>query len=85
MSGQAVQPYDNTLNPGIIPAPQQIEVSPRGGYTKFKKKVSRLNPNLPAEGYKLSLKRNKITLEYADENGLRYGNNTLVQIGRAHV
>ena len=80
MSGQILQPYDNSLNPVIIPAPQSIELSPRGGFTKFKKKVSRQNPNLPAEGYKLTIKRNNITLEYADKNGLLYANNTLSQL-----
>lgn len=85
MSGQILQPYDNSLNPGIIPAPQSIELSPRGGYTKFKKKVSRQNPNLPAEGYKLTIKRNNITLEYADRNGLIYGNNTLSQLMDLYV
>ena len=82
ISGQILQPYDNALNPGIIPAPQHIEVSPRGGYTKFKKKQSFLNPNLPAEGYKLIIEKKQITIEYADENGLRYANNTLVQLMR---
>jgi hexosaminidase len=77
---QIAKPYDNSLNPGIIPAPQHIEVSPRGGYTKFKKKVSRLNTNLPAEGYKLIIEKKLITIEYADNNGLDYGNNTLLQI-----
>jgi hexosaminidase len=80
LSGQSLQPYNNAINPGIIPAPQHIEVSPKGGYTKFKKKQSKPNIDLPAEGYNLILKRNKIILEYADENGLRYGNNTLVQL-----
>jgi hexosaminidase len=77
---QIAKPYDNSLNPGIIPAPQHIEVSPRGGYTKFKKKVSRLNTNLPAEGYKLIIEKKQITIEFADNNGLDYGNNTLLQI-----
>ena len=77
---QISKPYDNSLNPGIIPAPQHIEVSPKGGYTKFKKKVSRLNPNLPAEGYKLIIEKKQITIEYADNNGLDYGNNTLLQM-----
>jgi len=54
MSGQILQPYAYAINPVIIPAPQHIELSPRGGYSKFKKEVSRQNPNLPAEGYKLS-------------------------------
>jgi hypothetical protein len=69
---QITKPYDNSLNPGIIPAPQHIEVSPRGGYTKFKKSVSRLNTNLPAEGYKLIIEKKLITIEYADQNGSRY-------------
>ena len=56
------QPYDNALNPGIIPAPQHIELSPRGGYTKFKKEQSFLNPNLPAEGYKLIIEKKHITI-----------------------
>ena len=77
---QITKPYDNSLNPGIIPAPQHIEVSPKGGYTKFKKKVSRLNPNLPAEGYKLIIEKKQITIEYADNNGLRYANNSLLQL-----
>ena len=80
MSGQILQPYDNSLNPGIIPAPQSIELSPRGGYSKFKKEVSRQNPNLPAEGYKLIIEKKQITIEYADHNGLIYGNNTLSQL-----
>ncbi len=74
------QPYDNALNPGIIPAPQHIELSPRGGYTKFKKEQSFLNPNLPAEGYKLIIEKKQITIEYADAHGLRYANNTLKQL-----
>jgi hexosaminidase len=77
---QIAKPYDNSLNPGIIPAPQNIEVSPRGGYTKFKKEVSRLNTNLPAEGYKLIIEKKQITIEYADQNGLRYANNSLSQL-----
>lgn len=77
---QIAKPYDNSLNPGIIPAPQHIEVSPRGGYTKYKKKVSRLNTNLPAEGYKLIIEKKLITIEYADQNGLRYANNSLSQL-----
>ena len=80
MSGQPIQPYDNSLNPVIIPAPQHIEVSPRGGYTNFKKRVSRQNPNLPAEGYNLIIEKKQITIEYADKNGLRYANNTLTQL-----
>ena len=80
MSGQILQPYENSLNPGIIPAPQHIELSPRGGYSKFKKEVSRQNPNLPAEGYKLSIKKKQITIEYADHNGLIYGNLSLIHI-----
>ena len=77
---QITKPYDNSLNPGIIPAPQHIEISPKGGYTKFKKKVSRLNTNLPAEGYKLIIEKKQITIEFADNNGLDYGNNTLLQM-----
>ncbi|MFZ9663841.1 MAG: family 20 glycosylhydrolase, partial [Bacteroidia bacterium] len=80
LSGQSLQPYNNAINPGIIPAPQHIEVSPKGGYTKFKKKISRLNPNLPAEGYKLIIEKKQITIEYADNNGWDNGNNTLLQI-----
>jgi hexosaminidase len=80
LSGQSLQPYNNAINPGIIPAPQHIEVSPKGGYTKFKKKISRLNPNLPAEGYKLIIEKKQITIEYADNNGWDYGDNTLLQI-----
>ena len=34
------QPYDNALNPGIIPTPQHIELSPRGGYFTVNKKYS---------------------------------------------
>lgn len=77
---QITKPYDNSLNPGIIPAPQHIEVSPRGGYTKFKKEVSRLNTNLPAEGYKLIIEKKLITIEYADQNGSRYAYNSLSQL-----
>ena len=62
--------YNPALNPGIIPAPQMIEMSPRGGYTNFKKRVSRQNPNLPAEGYNLIIEKKQITIEYADNNGL---------------
>ncbi len=40
MSGQILQPYENSLNPGIIPAPQHIELSPRGGYFTVNKKYS---------------------------------------------
>ena len=82
---QMAKPYENSLNPGIIPAPHHIELSPRGGYIKIMQKRSRLNPNLPAEGYKLTIKRNNITLEYADHNGLIYGNNTLSQIMDLYV
>ena len=77
---QMAKPYDNSLNPGIIPAPQSIKLSPRGGYTNFKKRVSRQNPNLPAEGYNLIIEKKQITIEYADNNGLRYANNTLSQL-----
>jgi hexosaminidase len=80
MGTQIAKPYDNALNPGIIPAPQHVEVSPRGGYTNFKKRVSRQNPNLPAEGYKLIIEKKQITIEYADNNGLRYAKNTLSQL-----
>ena len=72
--------YNPALNPVIVPAPQHIELSPRGGYSKFKKEVSRQNPNLPAEGYKLSIEKKQITIEYADHNGWIYGNNTLLQL-----
>lgn len=72
--------YNPALNPGIIPAPQHIELSPRGGYTKFKWKLSRQNPNLPAEGYKLIIEKKQITIEYVDKNGLLYANNTLSQL-----
>lgn len=77
---QTAKPYSNALNPGIIPAPQNIQISPRGGFIDLRKKRSRLNTNLRAEGYKLILKKNKITLEYADKNGLLYANNTLMQL-----
>ena len=72
--------YNPALNPGIIPAPQMIEMSPRGGYTKFKKEVSRQTPNLPAQGYKLIIEKKQITIEYADRLGLKYAHNTLIQL-----
>jgi hypothetical protein len=37
-NGPNTPTYNPTLNPGIIPAPQHIELSPRGGYTNFKKR-----------------------------------------------
>jgi hexosaminidase len=40
MSGQILQPYENSLNPSIIPAPQMIEMSPLGGYFTVNKKYS---------------------------------------------
>jgi len=72
--------YNPALNPGIIPAPQMIEMSPRGGYSKFVMDEPRKNPNLPAEGYKLSIKRKNITLEYADQNGFMHGDHTLSEL-----
>ena len=72
--------YNPALNPVIIPAPQMIEMSPRGGYSKFKKEVSRQNPNLPAEGYKLSIEKKQITIEYTDRFGLKHAHNTLIQL-----
>jgi hypothetical protein len=72
--------YNPSLNPGIIPAPQMIEMSPRGGHSNVKKQVSRQNLSLPAEGYKIIFDKKQFIFEYADQLGFRHGFSTWMQL-----
>ncbi|GDX50792.1 hypothetical protein LBMAG26_16510 [Bacteroidota bacterium] len=86
MSGQPVQPYNNAINPGIIPAPQFIDISPNGDYFKFNKKNTRdfyhgtQNLSLPAEGYNINITKNNISVKFADINGMLYAQQTIQQL-----
>lgn len=70
----------------LIPQPQQINISNDCDYLKFTKKNTRdfyhgtQNPNLPAEGYKIYINKNKIAVEFADVNGMRYAQQTIQQL-----
>lgn len=62
----------------IIPLPAEYTL--QGGFHKGGKEHVRFVRNMPAEGYRLRIRRNCIRIEAADEAGLFYARATLAQL-----
>ncbi len=69
--------WQRTLN--IVPEPKEVTVL-KGGANLNASIKQKFNKKIPSEGYRLTLGQKKITIEYSDESGLYYGQQSLERL-----
>ena len=65
----------------LLPLPRQMALD--GSWVPFRPPVTRLDPALPPQGYRLRIGRARVSLQAADEAGAFYGHRTMDQLQRA--
>lgn len=67
------------LLPQVFPQPRQVELTGAGPLTDQPAR-ERVDDELPAEGFRITATVDDVLIEYADDNGRRYGRATLGQL-----